>query len=283
MIHDKICESRKVNAVDFYAEALWVRLLTKADDNGNYYRDVRRVHANCMLEKPKSSELATERALKSLLKVGLLKQYEADGREYVHLADFHEWQELRSDKGARIDHPVHPPNMGGAYIGEGLRRDTWVAQFQRESETHGEQEGNRSVPCTSPAGRPEVEVEGEVEVKEEVEVESPTTHSEDENPEEHQEGNFDVFRKVFREAAGVRVKPYTRDVEAYQAACRKHGEDEVLDLINDWVREEGGKAVTRKNKWAVKNFLDAVDELSDERKEPAPARAGEMHRLVVHD
>jgi hypothetical protein len=263
MIHDKICESRKVNSVDFYAEALWVRLLTKADDNGNYYRDVRRVHANCMLEKPEATEQATEKALRALLKVGLLQQYESDGRKYIHLADFHDWQDLRTDKNTQIDHPIHPYEMGGAYVGEGLRRDTWQEPNAIMLETQRRPVGNRSVTEMAPAGSPKEEVEVEVKDQEEEEV---VAHTEIETP----EPNFKSFQSSWKQAAGKKPKPFPALIEQYEAICRKYGEDEVLNAINDWVEQKGGRLKTAKNEWGPKNFLeddaeDILDAKIDEK------------------
>lgn len=276
MIHDRICESRKTNSIDFYAEVVWVRLLTKADDNGNYYRDVRRIHANCMLEKPRASEDDTEKAIKALLKVGLLKEYEADDRKYIHLTDFHEWQELRTDKNAHIDHPVHPPRFGGAYIGEGLRRDTWVNQFQREAEAGGEPTGDRPVTHSEPEGRPK----GEVEVKEEVEGEDEGTHH-------HPDGNFRRFQEAFKQAVGRATKPkaYPTAVERYTDLCRRFGENEVLDAINAYVALHG-KAVLYKNKYADRNFLiDEAEDLIKAKQDgtlnpPAEQEADEVSRVA---
>lgn len=251
MIHDKICESRKVNSVSFYAEALWVRIITKADDNGNYWRDPFRIHANCMFEKDEATCDETGVAVKQLIKAGLLLPYEADGRGYVHVADFHEYQELRGDRNAHVEHPIHPVEMGGAYTGEGLRRDVWSNQVVDRTVR---QPVTATEPSWTPAGTPEVEV------KEEEEGEVSASHP---------EGNFNRFRDAFKDAVGraTKPKPYPKNLDRYADLCRRFGQDEVLDAINAYVALHG-KAALHKNKYADSNFLhDEAEDLIKAKKD----------------
>lgn len=264
MVHDKICESRKVNSVDLYAECLWIRLMTKADDNGNYFRDVRRVHANCMLEKPGASEKLTEKAIISLIKTKLLHEYEADGRRYVHIADFHEHQELPGDRYCKIEHPVHPPEMGGAYTGEGLRRDVWQDQSRSCSGAMAEERRriNESIDNNNGSLEGKIPTKNKVKYKEEVEGDSASAF-------EFREGNFNKFRECWKDAAGraTKPKPYPKSVERYQELCRRFGEDEVLEAIDSYVKLHG-KHETGSNKWAEKDFLfDECEDLINHKRE----------------
>ncbi|HLH05818.1 MAG TPA: hypothetical protein VKW78_01130 [Terriglobales bacterium] len=265
MIHDRVCESRKVNSVDFYAEVLWVRLLTKADDNGNYYRSVKKIHANCMEDKAGASEERTEKAIRSLIEVGLLGEYEADDRKFVHVTDFHEWQELRGDKGARIDHPLHPVEMGGAYVGEGLRRDTWVSQSDRGIVTPGEPAGNRSVPRREPAGNrsvPRREQEGSLEVEVEVEAKLAKLTS----------GDLKTLKTIFREQTGAKAKVSRtgKTAERLSELLERYGLSPVLEAIPQWVADEGGKEAVqndrRKREWAFANFIRDAQEIIEAQK-----------------
>lgn len=278
MIHDKICESRKVNSVGFYAEALWIRLITKADDNGNYWRDPFRVHANCMFEKDGADIDQTTAAMKELAKAGLLLVYKADGREYVHVANFHEYQELRGDRNAQVEHPLHPPEMGGAYTGDGLRRDVWVSAEERMRGPVDNQPVTARFPKQKPTGTPEVEVKVKSNSNTNCEQEEPPS----ETPEEHEPGNWPEFVKFFRQKAGG-TKDFARfqtNQDMYHAACRTYGSDEVEAVVADWVALKGGKDQTKKNPYACKNFLEAVDGLIEDRKEaPASEVSDEMARV----
>lgn len=265
MIHDKICESRKVNSVSFYAEALWVRIITKADDNGNYWRDPFRVHANCMFEKGKATVDETAAAMKELAKSGLILIYRADGREYVHIADFHDYQELRGDRNAQVEHPLHPTEMGGAYTGEGLRRDAWRSKVEREEKPTGNHVVTADLLKQKPTGTPEVEVEFKV---------SSNSKSDDESvpdpePEEQDSGDWPEFVRFFRSKAGG-TKDFARfpqNQESYHAKCRQYGSAEVDSVVETWVELNGGKGRTKKNKFACKNFLADVDGLIEDKKE----------------
>lgn len=251
MINSNVCESQKLNSVSFEAAELWFRLITVVDDNGNYYRDSLRVYANLMQEKNHCTQESTEKALRELSKIGLISVYKEDKREYLHLTDFEKHQNLRNDLSADVSYPLHPSTLGPAYTENGTRRDKCV-----RPQTEPEQDGtSRNVSAL------------EVEVKEEDEVggQSPVRQSFPDE-ETHQEGNFALFKKLFKSVAGVRVKDFKSRVEQYQELCRKFGEQEVLDAINAWVAQEGGKASTKRDNWAVKNFLDAVPEIIEEKK-----------------
>jgi len=250
MIHDNVCESQKVNSISFEAEALWFRLLTVVDDNGNYYRDVRRVFPALMLEKKGADEASAERAIKELLKVGLVVKYDADEREYLHIVDFEKYQDLRLDGFACVQFPIHPPELGQGYTKEGRRSSVLrTAEEPKKAVRTQLDSGSRVVPAQCHA------LEVEVEVKEEGEVEG-------EVPTTHREGNYNKFREAFKSAIGraTKPKPYPKNVERYQELCRRFGEDEVLDAINAYVALHG-KAALYKNKYADSNFLH--DEAED--------------------
>lgn len=287
MIHDRICESRKTNSIDFYSEVVWVRLLTKADDNGNYYRDARRVHANCMLEKSKATEEDTEKALKALLKIGLLREYEADDRKYVHLADFHDWQRIRSDRGAKIDHPVHPPKFGGAYVPEGDDKGIWINQFQREAEASQEPSGNQADTSGKPVvsqeetgGTPVVALKDKVKVKDKVKESEPETE-----PTELTSGDLKTFKTIFRDETGAKAKLGRKSGEMLMELCARHGLTAVLEAIPKWVEDEGGKAAIqndkRKREWACANFLRDAEEIIEAMKSGAfePEKESEAPRF----
>jgi hypothetical protein len=242
MIHDRVCESQKLNKVSFEAGELWFRLITRVDDNGNYYRDALRVYANCVSEKEGSTQQSTEKALKDLTKVGLISVYEADGRQYLHLTDFDKHQSLRKDLAADVAYPVHPSELGPAFTENGERRDKCVRERT---------EPERAVPMRyeEETKRPlEVEVKGEGEG----EVGSHV----------HHDGRFSNFQTCFRDALGraTKPKPFDTAVQKYTELCRKFSETEVLDAINAYVSLHG-KGSLYKNKFADRNFL--FDEAED--------------------
>lgn len=347
MIHDRICLSRKVNSVSFGAEVLWVRILTMVDDNGNYSRDPLLIYANGVRRKKGVKQSHVEQFLNELIEIGLLLVYQAEEEEFIHVADFHDYQTLRRDRPVTIDWPPHPSEFGPSFLASGIVpaaddgsgkkkghvylvqvgdagpvkigfteypdrriRELQAASLEelnclaviegsekKEKELHAlfaahNIKGEWFKPSEEifsyfgvvgtglTPGKPSVVSAGlspanhEVEVKfkdKEREVEEESDRPTDE---ETIEPDFNTFRKVFRAATGVRVKGFERDVNAYSAACKKHGEQAVLDAINDWVREEGGRHKIKNGKgapWAAKNFLQAVDELIEEKREHPPS------------
>lgn len=259
MIHDKLIDSHKVNSVSFEAEALFVRLITLADDNGNYYGDLLRIFANAVPEKKGATQDSTQKALKELTKIGLLIEYEGDRRQHVHIADFEKHQDLRKDLSAQVEFPLHPSALGPAYTENGERRDKCVRPRT---------EPERGV--TGPNGHEtECGLEVEVEVKGKEQVEGS-----DETSFEPVEPNFYTFQRAFKQAAGIKPKDFVGSVERYKALGRKYGEQEVLDSINDWVERRGGKRVTRKDVWSPKNFLEEAEDILDARLE-AKSEPGE--------
>lgn len=251
MIHDNVCDSKKLSAVGFEAGELWFRLVTRADDNGNYYRDALRVYATVMPEKKGCTQESTEKALKELEKIGLIVVYEADGRKYLHISNWENHQTLRQDFPAQIAHPIHPSELGTGYTTDGVRR----SQCFRTAE---EPQDNRTTTDKQPntdRTQTKLPVTAEVEVKDKGEVEVPT-HS------THHDGNFKKFQEAFKDALGraTKPKPYDSHVARYTELCQRFGESEVLDAINAFVGLHG-KAQLYKNKFADRNFL--MDEAED--------------------
>lgn len=253
MIHENVCESQKTNSISFEAETLWYRILTRVDDNGNYYRDARRVFPAVMLEKKNASEALVEKWLRELLKIELIAIFEADGREYLHIVDFEKYQDLRQDGYASVQYPIHPLELGQGYTKEGRRSSVLRTESAPQKAVREQSLSSSGRVFTGPS-------EIEVEVKGEVEGEVVSSS--------HREGKFNNFRDAFKRALGraTKPKPYTSHVEKYQELCRRNGENEVLDAINSFVSLHG-KQVLLKNKYADRDFLmDECQDLIDAKK-----------------
>lgn len=274
MIHENVCESRKVNSISFEAEALWFRILTRVDDNGNYYRDARRVFPAIMLEKRGCTEELVEKWLRELIRIGLVAEFEADEREYLHVVDFEKYQDLRQDGFASIKYPIHPSNLGPGYTKEG-RRSLVLRNGEELKKAVRERCESGPTPVIDECHAIEVEVE--VKGKEEVEGEV----SDDETF-EPVEPNFYTFQRAFKQAAGIKPKDFVGSVERYKVLGRKYGEQEVLDSINTWVEQKGGKAVTRRSIWSPKNFLEEAEDILDARIEAKnePPEGEEISRMA---
>lgn len=90
--------SKRVNALSEIAETFFGRLMCKADDFGNFYGDPVLLKSELWprkTDKERPQELV-ESCLNECEKVGLIKVYEADGQQYLHIFEF--GQRLRSMK-----------------------------------------------------------------------------------------------------------------------------------------------------------------------------------------
>jgi hypothetical protein len=241
MIHDKVCESQKLNSVSFEAAELWFRLLTVVDDNGNYYADPLRVYANLMSEKELATMESTDAALKALQKSGLVLIYKADKRSYLHITDFEKHQSLRKDLAADVSHPLHPSDAGPAYTENGKRRDMCVRP--RTELEQSVTEPNRT--------EQESRFKGEVEVKGEGKDQVESVRDDEFFP---KEPNYGSFVECWKEVNGITPISIPQLREAYRRVCRKYNETDVLDAINEWSRGKSKKQ--RKHEFGPKNFLE---------------------------
>ena len=256
MIHDNVCESRKVNKISFEAEALWFRIQLRADDNGNYYRDCRRVFANCMLEKSGATEVLVEAWIRELVEVGLLVEYEADERKYVHVADFHKYQSFRQDRPVTVDYPVHPESAESlGYHKTGIAQEVRRADNSQPTDNHCAAEGW---------------LKGEVEVKGKGEGKGFCQPS---------RGDYEAFRKRFSTITGVTLsnaKQVRLEIETHLA---KHGFDTSIAVAEEFARQRGRDRIRDKPQFAWKNYREDFDATLAGLNAPKPKNTFPKHAV----
>lgn len=278
MIHVNICRSAKVNAVSQGAEMLWIRILTLVDDNGNYDRDPMLVYASGAKHKKGVKLEHVSKWMDELVEIGLLQTYSFEGQDYIHFADFHEYQHLRADRGVVVTWPIHPDEMGSGFTESGT-----AASVRREMETNGQPSDNQSV-HQSPAN-PHHEVEVEVKRKVEGEVEAQGNHDDDQNGFAEKPCDWRSFQRAFKDASGVKPNEKFHG-RLYSELCQRFSEDDIREVIGDFVEKHGGKVKTRKNQWAVKNFLEEAEDLIESKRdvveeEAIPAEIAKIARFRV--
>lgn len=100
MLHYNICESEKLASVSPLAETLYYRLMTRVDDNGNYTANPRIVYGQCMILRDGASPENVEEWLQELATNGdmepLIKFYEVDGKKFLHITRFDDFQNLKN-------------------------------------------------------------------------------------------------------------------------------------------------------------------------------------------
>lgn len=271
MICDNALRSKKLNAVSLGAGELWFRILLLVDDNGNYFGDRLVIFANAMRSKRGITADLVSGFVKELIDVGLLEEYTVpeEDEPYIHVSDFHEYQTFKTDRPVKVTYPIHPT---GPYFKETGKVPLEIREVSTVEplRNHAPQNG---VPLRSPEVELEVEAEGEVKVEGKVS---------DDDSFEPVEPNFYTFQRAFKQAAGIKPKDFAGSVDRYKTLGRKYGEQEVLDSINTWVEQKGGKSVTRRSIWSPKNFLEEAEDILDARIEAKnePPEGEEISRMA---
>lgn len=108
MIHDDICEDRKLNAVSEGAEVLFYRLLSKTDDYGRFYGDPALLKGQVFPRRHELTVQVIASRLVELVDAELILAFEAeDGELIVQFKNFEKRQAFRRDikRKARFPEP----------------------------------------------------------------------------------------------------------------------------------------------------------------------------------
>ena len=99
-------ESDKVNQISIGAETLFTRLIAKSDDQGNYDGDPMLILCGLYAKRFKAGKIRLQdvkRYRSELIEVGLVKLYNVNGSEYLHIVNCK--KHLRSDIKADLRFP----------------------------------------------------------------------------------------------------------------------------------------------------------------------------------
>ena len=110
MLHDRICESEKIDKLSAEEERLYTRLLTHLDDYGNYLADPQSIRTACFPRKKKWNNRTIQFWLDRIVAVGLVAYYEVQGQRFVHFERFEDFQTL---KHLNARYPRQPDDRGG--------------------------------------------------------------------------------------------------------------------------------------------------------------------------
>ena len=98
-IKESIKRSPQIDALTWFEEVIFYRLIVTADDYGRYYGDPILLRNDLFPTKESITKKSIEDALKKLAAQGLIIVYEAvDGRRYVALTTWKEHQTVRAAK-----------------------------------------------------------------------------------------------------------------------------------------------------------------------------------------
>lgn len=93
--------SEKIDKISFQAEALFTRLMMKADDYGSYHANPKLIKAFCFpLKNLRETEIS--RWLQELESAGIIALYDAENKPYLHIIDFGQRLRTMSSKFPQI-------------------------------------------------------------------------------------------------------------------------------------------------------------------------------------
>lgn len=97
ILKESVCTSDSIDALSWFEEVLFYRLITKCDDYGRYDGRAAIIKGNCFPLKDITNR-DIEKALNKLSAVGLVRAYEVQGRPYLQLVTWEQHQQIRAKK-----------------------------------------------------------------------------------------------------------------------------------------------------------------------------------------
>lgn len=97
LLKESICRSEEIDALSWFEEVLFYRLIVTCDDFGRYDGRTKIIKGSCFPLKD-VTEKDIDKALEKLSAVGLVRVYEAQGRPYLQLVTWAKHQRVRNQK-----------------------------------------------------------------------------------------------------------------------------------------------------------------------------------------
>ena len=248
MLHENICESRKLSTVSYQAEVLYYRVLTQVDDNGNFFYDPNIIKGRCFPRRKDATPKKIETWLRELAKTSvgessLLSTYEHDGEKFIHFNKFEDFQYLRSDLKPDVRYPVHPSKLGPA-----------PAQKRIEAATPTYTGSSRISNETVDANQSKVNTNQVRNVTELV--------CESQNAEEL----FDKAKRMYRRIIGNGFGSLGQRKREWSGLVSKYGGDSVLAGVEKCAREK--TSFLKGSEWPLAFFLKNAAEYIEAAKTP---------------
>lgn len=109
VIKDSIKRSSEIDALTWFQEVCFYRLMTTVDDNGCYHANPQILRSDLFPLKEDITKASVSDALDRLESVGLLKRYDVEGKPYLALTTWGKHQRIRN----KTHHFPEPPWMTG--------------------------------------------------------------------------------------------------------------------------------------------------------------------------
>lgn len=252
MIAENVCDSERLAKVSAGAERLWFRLLTKTDDNGNFYAKPALVRGHCLAQFDFTiqevsdwlEELASARGGDG--DFGLIAFYESRGERFLHFMGFEKHQTLRKDRAMTVKYPVHPLELNSAKSAMPENDDDFYEEpltpeqpVVNQSATTGKPKAATLITVARqlPPGR-EVKVSEDKkslsETSNTADVPSSSLKAEPKTMVEKQMPNWRNIATRHRNLLGKMVASPKKHQEKYFEFCNNFGEDIVLECFEQW-------------------------------------------------
>lgn len=232
MLHANICQSKKLSEISFEAETLYYRMLTQADDDGNFTADPRVVLGLCAPLRKEWNDEKVKVLLEELAnsingdKKPLVQFYQKDGDKLLHITKFEDFQYLRPDRYANVKFPTHPEKLGTSLVNPRYTTGLpsayqWLPEVKLSKEKLSEDKLiNTEVKFSNLAAR---------------------------------------FRKAFhfKPAKNAKIE------EDYKNICATYGEDYVLGKFEEWA-EDNQWVAEKKAKFPLAAFYRSLEGTAEE-------------------
>lgn len=112
-IYGSFVDGDRINRLSMQAEAWWWRIHSRADDHGNMPKDTRRLWRETVGHRDAVTHADVCGWIQEMIDVGLLAEYEGDGKPHLHVIGWYEFQPAGPKNGIRIrKFPLHPDSLG---------------------------------------------------------------------------------------------------------------------------------------------------------------------------
>lgn len=150
IIKESICVSDSIDALSWFEEVLFYRLIVTVDDYGRFDGRVPVIKNRLFPLKDNVTAKSVRDGINKLASVGLVFLYECDGKPYLRLPTWNDHQNVRAKKSK---YPA-PPEDVNTSASKCIHMQANVPVIQSESESLSESESNAEVTDTTVGNTP---------------------------------------------------------------------------------------------------------------------------------
>ena len=139
IIKESICTSEEINALSWFDEVVWYRLLVNCDDYGRMDARPAILRSRLFPLKSNVTDKAVMESLNHLATVGLVTTYACDGKPHLQIVKWDKHQQIRAK---RSKYPA--PDAADCVCNQMISNDIKCARNPIQSESESESESERA-------------------------------------------------------------------------------------------------------------------------------------------